>query len=82
MAEAMVREGVAHVIASDSHGADITRAPLSAGVTAAEAIDRGRARWMVTDAPAAILAGEPLPPPPTVTRPKRRWILGRRSTEA
>ena len=60
----LIREGRAHVIASDSHGAGLSRPPLSAGVAAAERIDPVRARWMVEDAPAAILAGDPLPPEP------------------
>lgn len=63
---AAVSEGVAHVIASDAHGfATADRPGLSAGVAVASELDRGRARWMVTDAPAAVLAGAPLPPPPT-----------------
>jgi protein-tyrosine phosphatase len=70
-AESLIREGRAHVIASDTHGAGLSRPPLSAGVTAAERIDRVRARWMVEDAPAAIVAGDPLPPPPP-SRARRR----------
>ncbi len=73
-ARALVEEGLAHVIASDSHSATGSgRRPLSAGVEAAAAISPGRARWMVEDAPAAILAGEPLPPAPSEpARPRRR----------
>jgi protein-tyrosine phosphatase len=64
-AAAMVSEGAAHVIASDAHGAaTVVRAGMSEGVAAAAAIDPARAEWMVTDAPAAILAGAALPPPP------------------
>jgi protein-tyrosine phosphatase len=77
LATAMVSEGLAHVLASDSHGVDRRASSLSAGVAAAAGIDAGRARWMVTDAPAAILAGEPLPPLPPA--PRRRWLLGRRA---
>ena len=61
----LVRHGLAHVIASDSHGGHIPRAGLKAGVEAAARIAPQRAEWMVTDAPAAILAGEPLPPAPS-----------------
>jgi protein-tyrosine phosphatase len=78
MARAMIKEGIAHVIASDSHGPGVQRASLSAGVAEAARIDPGRAGWMVDDAPRAILAGEPLPPPPSVSRP-RRGLFGRRS---
>jgi protein-tyrosine phosphatase len=63
---AAVSEGVAHVIASDAHGfATAERPRLSEGVAVASELDRGRAQWMVTEAPAAVLAGAPLPPPPT-----------------
>lgn len=73
-ADALIREGRAHVIASDGHGAGLGRPPLSAGHEAAAHIDPARARWMVEDAPAAILAGEPLPPMPgTGGRPSGWW---------
>lgn len=72
MARWMVREGIAHVIASDAHGAG-TRARLLDAVQASGRSDRERVRWMVTEAPAAVLAGEPLGDPP---RPAaRRWKL-------
>jgi len=64
LARALVRDGVAHVIASDTHGGHIPRSGLRAGVEAAALLAPRRAQWMVTDAPAAILGGEPLPPPP------------------
>jgi protein-tyrosine phosphatase len=75
-AHALVKEGLAHVIASDSHGAHIDRAPLSAGVAAANRIAPGWGDWMTTDAPAAILAGERLPDPPPLER--RRGLFRRR----
>jgi hypothetical protein len=55
---------------------------LSAGVAAASKVAPARAEWMVTDAPAAILAGEPLPPPPAEKlhmeqRPRSRGRLSR-----
>jgi protein-tyrosine phosphatase len=67
-AAAAVSEGMAHVIASDAHGAAAARAGMSEGVAAAAAIDPARAEWMVTDAPAAILAGAALPPLPDRAR--------------
>jgi protein-tyrosine phosphatase len=74
---ALVTEGLAHVIASDAHGGHIGRASLSAGVkAAARATTPGRARWMASDAPAAILAGDPLPPVPT-GRAARRGFMRR-----
>ena len=64
LAVELVRNELAHVIASDAHGGHIPRAGLSAGVEAAARVAPRRAQWMVTDAPAAILAGDPLPPAP------------------
>ena len=68
----LVQRGIAHVIASDAHSANGRRQhDLAAGVAAAARVAPRRARWMVTDAPAAILAGEDLPTPPASRR--RRW---------
>jgi protein-tyrosine phosphatase len=73
----LVREGLAHVIASDSHGAGLDRAGLTTGVAALAKVAPWRARWMVTEAPAAILAGAPLPPPPRDrARRKPLWPRG------
>jgi protein-tyrosine phosphatase len=71
LAYALLHEGAAHVIASDRHGPQIERAGLRAGVAAVPRDAAARATWMSTDAPAAILAGEPLPPAPGVHR--RGW---------
>jgi protein-tyrosine phosphatase len=76
-AQALVREGVAHVIASDRHGSHVDRVGLARAVEAASALAGARAEWMVTEAPAAILAGQPLPPAPP-GRPGRRVWLRRR----
>jgi protein-tyrosine phosphatase len=65
LAQELVRHGLAHVIASDAHGGHIPRSGLRAGVEAAARIAPHRAEWMVTAAPAAILAGRPLPEAPT-----------------
>jgi protein-tyrosine phosphatase len=60
-AVAFVSEGVAHVLASDAHHASGHAPPdLARGVAAASALVGRRAQWMASDAPAAILAGEPL----------------------
>lgn len=65
LALAMVRDGLAHIIASDAHGTASGRSPdLTAAVAAAAELVSARAEWMVTEAPAAVLAGEPLPAPP------------------
>ncbi|MDA0183006.1 hypothetical protein OJ997_22035 [Solirubrobacter phytolaccae] len=74
LAHALIAEGRAHVIASDAHNVG-GRAGLAEAVAAS---DHPRARWMVTDAPAAILAGEALPPAPAAPAPtRRRWSLRR-----
>ena len=66
-AVALVRDGLAHVLASDAHGGSRTAPPdLPQGVSAAAALVGARARWMASAAPAAILAGEPLPEAPDV----------------
>jgi protein-tyrosine phosphatase len=75
LAVALLHEGAAHVLASDRHGAAIARIGLREGVEAASREAGARATWMATDAPAAVLAGDPLPPPPAATprRSRRRW---------
>ena len=79
----LVREGLAHVMASDAHGGEIERAGLSQGVAAAAELAPHRAEWMVTEAPAAILSGEALPPAPAqrggrgLHRGAGRWLRGR-----
>ncbi len=71
----LVEEGLAHVIASDAHALAMGRpVGLAAGVAAAAAVAPARAEWMVTDAPAAILAGEDLPSPPAEPRRLRRGL--------
>ena len=66
LARDLVRAEIAHVLASDAHSAGAWRAPdLARGVReAAKLVGAARARWMVTEAPAAVLAGAPLPPAP------------------
>jgi len=74
LARALVEDGMAHVIASDTHSlAGPERASLAQGLAAAGRIAPARSSWMVTEVPQAILAGEPLPP-----APEDRPTLGRR----
>ncbi len=75
----LVERGHAHVIASDSHSAEWRAPDLSAGVAAAAKVAPGRAQWMVTDAPAAILAGDPLPDPPAERSRRGARFLRRRA---
>lgn len=77
LALTLVEEGLAHNLASDSHSAGSWRSPeLRAGVRELARVAPARAEWMVQDAPAAILAGEPLPRAPREHgRPRRRLRL-------
>jgi protein-tyrosine phosphatase len=80
LAEALVRDGFAHALASDAHSGRQLRPPaLGAGAAAAaELVGEERARWLVDDAPAAILAGEPLPePPPAKTAERKGGLFAR-----
>jgi protein-tyrosine phosphatase len=75
-------EGLVHAIASDAHRAEswrpVTRLP-EAIEAAAALVGAERARWMATDAPAAIIAGTELPEaPPVVARRRRSWRRGGR----
>ncbi|MFL6038603.1 MAG: tyrosine-protein phosphatase [Gaiellaceae bacterium] len=66
-AQTLIERGHAHLLASDAHGPSIREAGLAA---AASAVGNKRlARWLTEEAPAAIVAGEPLP-----ERPRRGWF--------
>jgi protein-tyrosine phosphatase len=77
----LCREGVAHVLASDAHRGHDWR-PIDRLVPALRALEAlvglDRARWMSSGAPAAILAGQPLPTAPDVVAPARRRLAFRR----
>ena len=75
-ARSLLADGLAHVIASDAHGPAVREAGMSAAARAVG--DPGLGRWLVEDAPAALLAGEPLPTRPAYTPPRRRSLFGRR----
>ena len=69
----LLRQGLAHVVASDAHDA-VKRPPgLTAGF-AALGVEAQR-QWMTEDVPRAILDGAPLPERPPL--PRRRGLLGR-----
>jgi protein-tyrosine phosphatase len=69
----LVREGLAHNLASDSHSAGRFRPPaLRQAVREFADTAPAYAEWMVTDAPAAILDGEHLPRPPRRDAPKKK----------
>ncbi|MGI8606677.1 MAG: tyrosine-protein phosphatase [Gaiellaceae bacterium] len=71
-AESLLSRGLAHVIASDAHTPEVREVGIAAA--AASLKDKGLARWLVEDAPAAIAAGEPIPARPAhPARRKRRF---------
>ena len=78
-AQELFREGLVHNVASDAH--DLRLRPPGL-MPAFQALERefpavlDCSSWYVTDVPAAMLAGEDLPPPPVA--PRRRRLLGRR----
>jgi protein-tyrosine phosphatase len=55
--------GLVHVLASDSHGPHISREGMAAA--AATLNDPELARYLTVEAPGAIVAGEPVPDPPS-----------------
>jgi protein-tyrosine phosphatase len=60
--------GLAHLLASDAHGPEIRGAGLSAAAVSLGPVGA----WLTEEAPAAVLAGAPLPPRPE-PRSRRRW---------
>ena len=76
---ALLREGLVHAVASDAHES-LVRAPVLAGPLAGAGIEDAAIEFLTQTAPAAIVAGEPLPPsPPAIAPPRRRFALFRRS---
>jgi protein-tyrosine phosphatase len=73
----LLNAGLAHVIASDAHGPTLARTTLAEGLRAAREVVGTRADWMASEVPAAILAGEALPPPPAGERRRTGGLLRR-----
>ena len=70
----ILREGLAHDVASDAHDHRLRPPGLADALRHAEDQIPGisaQADWLTNLAPAAILAGEPLPPPPLLGVPTR-----------
>jgi protein-tyrosine phosphatase len=67
----LMREGLIHVVASDAH--DARRRPPGLREHVVSAGFEHRADWLTQEVPAAILAGERIPPAPPGPEPKRRW---------
>lgn len=73
----LLRHGLVHNIASDSHDASVRGPEMLPGLRAAERSIPGvleQAEWLTGEAPRAILAGKPLPERPPL--PKRRRLRG------
>jgi protein-tyrosine phosphatase len=65
--------GLVHVLASDAHAPDIRRGGLAQAVSALR--DDGLARYLTSELPAAIVAGDPVPMRSARERRRRRFIL-------
>jgi protein-tyrosine phosphatase len=69
-ARALLAKGIAHVLASDAHGTDVREAGLADAVAAVG--DAALARYLTEDVPAAVVAGDAVPPPPA-RQSRRLW---------
>lgn len=79
LAEALVRESLAHVLASDAHRAGGRRTTgLREGALAADRLLLGAGAYMTQVAPAAILAGQEPEPPPAPSAGRLFGLLDRR----
>ncbi len=76
-AELMIKTGLAHVIATDAHANDQRILALSSAVEIAADIlqDPSRADKMVTETPAAIIAGVDVVPDEPVLDEKKWWVF-------
>jgi protein-tyrosine phosphatase len=75
-AEHLCRNGLADIIASDGHRGTSWRpvtALAEAVAAAAAVVGEARAHWMASEAPAAIIEGRELAPPPAIETSPRRW---------
>jgi protein-tyrosine phosphatase len=74
-ARLLVREGLAHLLASDAHHASVREVGMAEAATSVG--NPALARWLTWDVPAAILADEKIPPRPRVKSGKRwlDWLL-------
>ena len=76
-AEAMLQQGLAHIIASDTHGAKGHRTPvMSAGVAAAaKLVGEALAMEMASTRPLRVVKGEPVTVSPPEPVKRRRWFF-------
>lgn len=71
----LLDEGLAHLVASDVHGAHVQRIGLGQALAALG--DDALARWLGADVPRALLEREEIPQRPPVRPAKRRWPWNR-----
>jgi protein-tyrosine phosphatase len=72
----LIERGLAHLVATDTHGSGVPRAGLEA---VADAIaDRMLARWLTDDVPSAIVEGLPRPDRPVAQRRRRFYPFSQR----
>jgi protein-tyrosine phosphatase len=76
-AHQLLERGLVHVLASDAHGVGLRGASI--GDSAAGLHDEGLGRYLTLDAPAAMVAGEPVGPPPKSRRRRIRFLDGLRA---
>lgn len=74
-ARQMVDTGLAHVLASDAHDAE--RRPPGLAAAAATLRDPELAAWLTTAVPAAVLAGDAIPPRPGRPAARRGGLVAR-----
>lgn len=71
---ALVRNGLAHLLASDAHRAEVREAGMQAAARTVG--EEALARWLTEEVPGAIVTGEPIPPRPRPSARRRRWSRG------
>ena len=71
-AATLLRQGLAHLVASDAHRPSVRAIGLR---SAADAVgDRALAGWLTLEVPRAIVDREPVPPRPRPIRPRRHFF--------
>lgn len=71
-AQRLLEAELAHLLASDAHGAGVRDIGLAAARDAVGSDPLGH--WLTQGVPAAIVAGDTLPPRPPAPRKRRRWL--------
>lgn len=77
-AHRLLQEGLAHVVASDAHDA-VKRSPSVRAELEQTGVSEEGVRFLTLEAPAAMLAGKPVPMPPTLLAKRRSGRRLRRS---